>query len=170
MNNPIQSDSATNIYFSSSEYWGYWTPNAEYNLTVDQNYATEGRQYPYVYGDYKNAQDVQQNKLYPFINAYVTYLNENGLNNANGKLLSYEQLINLKNNYNNPTWLYDADYWLGSYYESTSFCMGASEDSIVCGSDEVFMWGVSNKSLTHKDSNWDKLGIRPVITISTSEI
>ena len=110
--------------------------------------------------------DVYNNNsiLYPIVNGYVSYLNTK-LTNATGSLLTYSQAENLgciRNNEscapgvngggNAPNWVYSTNYWLGSAYNS-------SNAGIVNSYGEFFI-----------DYGRSGYGVRPVITISTSEI
>ena len=109
-----------------------------------------GTSYPaYVYNE--NA-DV----IYPYVSAYETYLKDNGVESARATLISYEQVNDLKINKGNPSWLYSTSYWTGSADNVSDVwnvqSQGYANPSYVDGSDSVLC------------------GVRPVITISTSEI
>ena len=137
-----QSDSAGTIAFSSTNYWSSTT-----------TYPTD------VYND--------NSLLYPIVEEYVSYLNTK-LKGATGGLLTYAQAENLgcrgisggscapgiNGGGNGPTWVYSTTYWTGSAYTT-----------------EV-MWNIVSygafEGIVYNDSNYR--GIRPVITISTSEI
>lgn len=78
------------VAFSSSAYW-----------------QSDVNAYPaYVYNESSN--------LYQYVNAYETYLKENGVVNAKATLISYGQIIDLKTNKGNPGWLHSTTYWTGS--------------------------------------------------------
>ena len=112
------------------------------------NYWLSETKYPvYVYND-------QADVIYSYVNAYETYLKENGLNSASATLISYEQVNDLKTNQGNPSWLYSTNYWTG--YATYSNHVG-----FVCEGGFSDFGGYTNDS-SH--------GVRPVITISTSDI
>jgi len=100
--------------------------------------------------------DVYNNNslLYPIVEEYVSYLNTK-LTNATGSLLTYNQVKNLGCDYSTyscssaPSWVYSTNYWTGSAF------------------DTEFVWIVYSHGSFYYDSN---NGVRPVITISTSEI
>jgi len=101
----------------------------------------------YVYNESSN--------LYQYVSAYETYLKENGVGSASATLISYEQVNDLKTNKGNPSWLYSTSYWTGS----------------ACGRPGL-VWVVSSTGsfigVAYDGGN--DYGVRPVITISTSEI
>jgi len=120
---------------------GYWVDSDEQLLNK------YGNDYPaYVYNENSN--------LYQYVSAYEKYLKENGVSSASAKLLSYEQAKYLKNNKGNPAWLYETTYWLGSAYNA-SYTFLAFFDGAFYSDDCDY------------DSGY---GVRPVITISTSEL
>ena len=89
----IQSSTAVNIAFSSSNYWG---PRAGF-----------------VYSD--NSANI----IYPIINSYETYLRSIGVSSANATVMSLEQVIALgcstaqSSCSSAPRWVYTTSYWLG---------------------------------------------------------
>ena len=105
--------------------------------------------------------DVYNNNslLYPIVEEYVSYLNTK-LTNATGSLLTYSQAENLDCSgdapscSSAPSWVYSTWYWTGS------------------ANDTVNVWRVYSRG-NFNDINYrsgDYYGVRPVITISTSEI
>ena len=105
--------------------------------------------------------DVYNNNslLYPIVEEYVSYLNTK-LTNATGGLLTYSQAENLdcsgddRSCSDAPSWVYSTTYWTGSAYVKSGVWS--------VGSGGVFFsvfFGLDDHS-----------GVRPVITISTSEI
>ena len=135
-----QSDSAGEVAFSSTNYW-----------SADS--------YP---------ADVYNNNslLYQIVEEYVSYLNTK-LTGTTGSLLTHSQAENLgcigsngacapevNGGGNAPSWVYSTSYWTGS----------------AGGADSV--WGVYSHGyfdfVSYDISNY--FGVRPVITISTSEI
>ena len=103
--------------------------------------------------------DVYNNNslLYPIVEEYVSYLNTK-LTNATGSLLTYSQAVNLGCSSSScssaPSWVYSTWYWTGS------------------ANDTVNVWRVYSRG-NFNDVNYrsgDYYGVRPVITISTSEI
>ena len=141
------------VNFSSTYYW--WNV-ANQKYTVDVNYKNEGRSYPYVYNS--------NSKLYQYVEAYKNVLENMGINVVDAKLISYEQLFTLGCRQNDcssaPNWVIlssghgNAPYWTGSgsygqvwrVYHKTNFTVSP----------------VNNPNLIY--------GIRPVITISVSNI
>ena len=124
------------VVFSSTNYW-----------------PSSVSSYPaYVYNEKSN--------LYQYVNAYETYLKDNGVGSASATLISYEQLNYLQCSRDDyscsdaPSWIYSTTYWTGS--------ARGSGDVWCVYSDGFFDVG----SL---DGGSDG-GVRPVITISTSEI
>ena len=103
--------------------------------------------------------DMGTNNLKPIVDNYVSYLNTK-LTGATGSLLTHNQAKNLgcdDSSYScssAPTWVYSTNYWTGS------------------ASDTDSVWNVSSsRSFGNADYGYsDYYGVRPVITISTSEI
>ena len=96
--NPIQSDSADMLAFSSTAYWNSTTST-----------------YPaYVYDSSSN--------LYQYVEAYETYLKNIGVDSADASLMSYEQATALGCVSGSclaaPSWVYSSTCWLGSAYGS----------------------------------------------------
>ena len=119
----------------------YWA-DEEYNLLTQY-----GTSYPaYVYNGSSN--------LYQYVNSYEAYLKDNGVGSASATLISYEQANDLKANKDDPSWLYSTAYWTGS--------ASAYGD----------VWVVSSRGAFLSDSYVNSIpsGVRPVITISTSDI
>ena len=109
--------------------------------------------YPeYVYNESSN--------LYQYVSAYETYLKENGVESASATLISYEQLDYLQCSGDDyscsdaPEWVYSTTYWTGSAY------------------DTDFVWDVSSRGGFNGGDyvDYTYCGVRPVITISTSDI
>ena len=131
-----QSSTATTTAFATKVYWSY------YDNSNDINYV------------YSSENDI----IYPIVENYVSYLNENNITGATGKLISFEQLVNAgcSDTYSclsAPTWVYSTSYWFG-------YTEGGSISSIDTGGS-IYSGG------------WDMdyfRGIRPVITISVDEI
>lgn len=143
---PIQSKYSTeSLAFSSTMYW------VDANNTLLKEYGTE---YPaYVYDSNSN--------LYKYVEAYKTYLINQGVNVIEAKLPSYEQLVNLGCESeidgtceNAPLWVYSTVYWTGSanssylvwdmnslhnigngYYEKADYGRGARPIIIINESD-----------------------------------
>ena len=99
--------------------------------------------------------------LYPIVNEYVSYLNTK-LTNATGSLLTYNQAKNLgcddsTNGCSSaPSWVYSTTYWTGSAQDTDSNRLWRVDSS-----------GDYGGGRCDHDDSW---GVRPVITISTSEI
>ena len=96
----------------------------------------------------------------PIVDNYVSYLNGSLIEDATGSLLTYSQAENLgcsgfsMDCSSAPSWVYSTAYWTGSAYDS------------------IYVWDVYSTGGFRYD-NYDfglDYGVRPVITISTSEI
>ena len=136
-----QSDNAGTIAFSSADYW-----------------SGSGSSYPaYIYND--------NSLLYPIVEGYVSYLNEHLTEDSIGSLLTLSQAEDLGCIRDNascapgvngggtaPEWLYSTTYWLGSTYN------GLNLEYIEFGGNFYNSYFTNNN------------GVRPVITISTSDI
>ena len=124
------------VVFSTNPYWSSTVSN-----------------YPaYVYND-------QADEIYPYVNAYEEYLQENGVISASATLISKEQLeyLNCSVEQNScssaPEWVLSTWYWAG---------FAGSSDSI---------WIVNEYGPVSPPFNTsDIFGVRPVITIATSDI
>ena len=114
------------------------------------NYWSSETTYP---GDVYNNNSL----LYPIVEEYVSYLNTK-LSGATGSLLTYSQAKNLGCDDSSfscssaPAWVYSTNYWTGSAYDINNVCSVYSHGEF---------------SLDSYDFDF---GVRPVITISTSEI
>ena len=142
-----QSDNAGTTAFSSINYW-----SDETTYPVD------------VYGDYKDAEGNQQNLVYPIVEEYVSYLNGTLIEDATGSLLTYNQAESLGCSGSScssaPTWVYSTNYRTGSAADVPFVWMVCADGHFRNG---VFYYDVGDTS------DLDP-GVRPVITISTSEI
>ena len=110
----------------------------------------------YPVGVYDDRNDV----IKPIIENYVSYLNGSLIEDATGSLLTYNQVKNLgcdDSTYScssAPSWVYSTSYWTGS----------ANDTNNVWYVDSFGDLGIA-------DSNYaGTFGVRPVITISTSDI
>lgn len=108
--------------------------------------------YPaYVYSDKSN--------LYQYVNAYKNYLMGIGVESAEASLISYNQSVELNCNESDctsaPEWLYSTTYWFGTV-----------------NSGENLYYIFSGNTCVETDGYFDTggFGVRPVITISTTEI
>ena len=128
---------------------------------MDTNCESEGREYPFVYGDYKNADGQEQNVIYPYVKAYEEYLKGENVSSAEATLISYEQLTQLgcdPENYScseENSWVYTTTYWSGSACGVNRVCYVFSNGRF--GNDGIY------------DSDYG-LGVRPVVNISASEL
>ena len=103
--------------------------------------------------------DVYNNNslLYPIVEEYVSYLNIK-LTGATGGLLTYSQAENLECSGDDwsclsaPSWVYSTNYWTGSAYDTSYVLYVRSLGYVNC------------------DDFRNDYGVRPVITISTSDI
>ena len=103
--------------------------------------------------------DERNDIIKPIVDNYVSYLNGSLIEDATGSLLTYNQAKNLGCDDSShscssaPSWVYSTTYWTGSAsYTYGAWTVGSSG-------------GFSNGVYYGFDS-----GVRPVITISTSEI
>ena len=102
----------------------------------------------------------ESSNLYQYVSAYETYLKDNGVGSANATLISSEQLKSLGCDESSsscssaPAWVYSTSYWTGSVFTGDLVYM-------------VFTTGTFSGCVYSFDGDF---GIRPVITISTSEI
>ena len=150
-----QSSTAQNIAFASSRGFDglfYFDLTTEYKPAGNSHYR-------YVYD--KNSD------TYIVVEGYVNYLNSNGLIQSTGKLMSYEQFKDIAildgNYYKGPDWIFSGKgFWLGSAGYSVVFYTYADKAPKGC-------LGNDNCAPDYPDNN-SAAGVRPVITINTSEI
>ena len=109
--------------------------------------------------------DERNDRVKPIVDEYVSYLNGTLIEDATGSLLTYSQAENLGCSgtcKSAPSWVYSTNYWTGSaadldgMWYINSFGFFANNDYVSYG-DGIF-------GFVHN------AGVRPVITISTSEI
>ena len=140
------------VPFSTTAYWYDLTTDS---YLVDLSYIADEREYPFIYGDYKDAAGNHQNVLYPYINAYEEYLISEDVISAKASLMSYEQLYELTKIYQGiDNWVFSTTYWLGSAYFDNLWFADSSEGY---NADATYFWANS-------------FGVRPVINVSTFEI
>ena len=105
--------------------------------------------------------DERNDIIKPIVDNYVSYLNGSLIEDATGSLLTYSQATTLgcsgsgRSCSTAPSWVYSTSYWTGS------------------ANDTVGVWYVYSSGLFvgDFDSDYDfSYGVRPVITISTSDI
>ena len=138
--NPKQDKNASHILFSSSAYWGTAEGKAKY-----------GTNYPvYVFDS--------NSRMYPYVMAYHTYLKNNfNLDSSSIGLITTQKLDELGCDRLNWTctpypWLVSEAYWTGS------------------ASGPTYIWcAAGNNYFCNYDWSYAR-GIRPVITVSKSEI
>ena len=105
--------------------------------------------------------DKGENNLKPIVDNYVSYLNGSLIEDATGSLLTYSQAENLGCSGSSitcssaPSWVYSTTYWTGSA-NGTSLVWDVYSDGYFSTGDYYGGDG--------------SFGVRPVITISTSEI
>ena len=130
--------------------YGYWTDNTSSHKLLSKY----GTSYP------ANVFD-SNSLLYEPVQNYKTYLkNTLGKTSIDARLITYEELIGLGCSWNNkscqsaPAWVYNTYYWTASagYY---NFLYYVSSDGYFDGNGFDFSYGY---------------GLRPVITISKSEL
>ena len=138
-----QSDDAGTSIFSNTNYW------------VDSNYTLLSQ-----YGTTYPANVYDDNSLVkPIVDEYVSYLNLK-LTGAAGSLLTYSLLEKLgcsnasKDCTKASTWIYQTNYWTGSVSDPIEIGYVKSNGYIV----------------TSNIAEFASYGVRPVITISTSDI
>lgn len=145
-----QSDTASSDgVFSDENYW--FTYDDNWNRVLLPQYGTT---YP------ANVYNENANYLYPSVEGYVSYLNENWSQDATGSLLTYEQIINLGcvdyNCSGAPSWVYSTTYWTGSARDYYYVWLVTSEGQFYDGG--------------HNGLDSGFAGVRPVITMSTTEL
>ena len=117
------------------------------------NYWSSEKTYPI------DVYDKGNNNLKPIVDNYVSYLNESLIEDVTGSLLTYSQAENLGcsgSEYscrNASSWVHSTWYWTGSALDSNYLWPVSSSGDFGYGLYDLSMYGV-----------------RPVITISTSEI
>ena len=127
--------SINKVDFASTAYWS----SGGYSPAGDSNYN-------YVYDS--------KSLVYPYVEAYRDVLEGIGVNIIDAKLLSYEQVMDLKNNKGNPVWLNSCSYWTGS-----------SADTL-----RVYAMMTTTGYVQNIYMSSTGVGIRPVITISASDL
>ena len=139
-------------------YYGYWTDDTS-NHSLLSKYGTS---YP------ANVYD-NNSKLYAHTQDYKTYLkNTLGKTSVDARLITYEELTSLGckqegssgNCYNAPSWVHSTNYWSGTAYHNNWVYFVTSY--VGTGPANGFGPGYFDYSLF--------LGLRPVITISKSEL
>ena len=139
-------------------YYGYWIDDTSNHYLLSK-YGTD---YP------ANVFDSNSN-LYTPLENYKTYLkNTLGKTSIITKLMTYEDLISLGCKMNGssgncsdaPSWVHSTNYWSGTAEDSIYVYFVTSYD----GSGSINGFGITNFNLSYF------LGLRPVITISKSEL
>ena len=153
-----QSLSADTISFSA---YPYWLEDENGDECYVYNYCTMKQEY----GSSNTGQFVydENSDLYSIVEEYETYLkNTLNVNSASATLMSEDQAYSYCDNYDcssAPSWLYDSYYWLGSNYDDSMW------------ESNIFRY---NWDYTLIDGDYtlysSYYGVRPVITISTSDI
>ena len=154
---------------SSNNSYGYWMNGSN---TLDNSftpctgesycYTNNGVSYPIdVYG-ITNSQTANTSSLAQYVNSYVGLLNSALSTKTTGRLITFDELINLGCTYSNSiidctgtsSWVTSTNYWIGS---------AGSYDGVFGSSpgNSFSIWGYNTNN---------GLGIRPVIEISTSLI
>ena len=150
------------VTFSNSNYW--------YDTSTSTLKTSYGTSYPaWVYTD-KDGNINENNSIYEHVEYYEKYLKENGVESAEGTLISYEQLVSLgcdastnacasevageSTNGTALEWVYYTSYWSGS------------------AGDVNFVWYVNSSGYFDNYHYADdfEFGVRPVINILASEI
>lgn len=146
-------DEATGLQHSSMLGWISSDPSIRNGLITysDSNYWSGSGNYPtYVFDEKSN--------LYTHVEKYKEYLLSQYSKITNVRLITYEELLDLKCIVSSrtckasPSWVYSSTYWTGSAYNDNS------------------MYGVdSNAAFSGKDYTYARgSGIRPVIEIPVS--
>jgi len=103
----------------------------------------------------------ENSNLYQYINSYESYLKENGVDSASATIINYDQLnlLGLLSGCSTElSWACSTTYWTGYADQSTVFL-------VLSGS------GIYSETMSGKNFDDDgTVSVRPVITISTSEI
>ena len=133
---------------TNGNYYGYWTDSS------DKLLSKYGTSYP------ANVFD-SNSLLYAPLENYKTYLkNTLGKTSVDARLITYEEIIGLGCNRNNgscksaPSWVYSINYWTASAYNNHFVGFVYSNGNFSCSSFD----------------NSSRYGLRPVITISKSDI
>ena len=133
-------------------YYGYWTDNtSKHNLL-----SKYGTRYP------ANVFD-NNSLLYEPVQNYKTYLkNTLGKTSVDARLITYKELIGLgcgksgSSCKSAPSWVYSVNYWTASADDDTYVWSVYSDDTFGSSGSDFNIYGA--------------IGLRPVITISKSEI
>ncbi len=146
--NPDETKKKDNCSDSFGCYYGYWTDSSGNFLS---KYGTEG--HPNVFDSNSN--------LYTPLNNYKTYLKSTlGKTSVDTRLMTYKDFENLNCDNNSCAskmpWLFSVNYWTSSAYTADSL-------------NAVFSPSVSNLGVAPFDVT-GYVGLRPVITISKSEL
>ena len=146
-----QDSNANTLAFAertNGNYYGYWTDSS------DKLLSKYGTSYP------ANVFD-SNSLLYAPLENYKTYLkNTLGKTSVDARLITYEEIIGLGCNRNNgscksaPSWVYSINYWTASAYNNHFVGFVYSNGNFSCSSFD----------------NSSRYGLRPVITISKSDI
>ena len=147
------------VAFSNSMYWS----GAELKTSYGTSYPA------WVYTD-KDGNVDENNNIYTNVENYEKYLKENGVESAEGTLISYEQLVSLgcdestnacasevmgeSTNGTAPEWVYYTSYWSGA---------ANVNNYVLC----VYSYG---RFVGNTYSNFGVFGVRPVVNIMASEI
>ena len=103
----------------------------------------------------------ENSDLYPYVSEYESYLKENGVSSASATIINYDQLNLLgllSGCLSEVSWACSTTYWTGYADESTVFLV-LSES------------GIYSETMSGKNFDADEtVGLRPVITISTSDL
>ena len=153
-----QSSNAEYIAFTSDSMPNYyWRLNDIYTPAGDSSL-------DYVYDRNSNTFSIIEN--------YVSYLNTNGLNGVTGKLMSYEQFkkIGIKveddylGHYSEPNWLFtEKGFWLGTVGDGDGYIV-----FYITPYDQYYC--LAGENCSPDEPELASAGVRPVITISTSDI
>lgn len=143
--------------FASSEYW------VDANHNVLNKYPTKATSE--LFSTTTNVYDIydENSNLYTYVENYVDAIEELGLEDVSGRLLNYDEIIelgcdDLRVN-SCPTFLLNTDYYLGS---------------ATVNSTQSFVWHIRGDmgdivDNANYENPIDGDGVRPVITINTSE-
>lgn len=111
--------------------------------------------------------------LYDYVENYENYLKEKGVKSASALLISYEQLESLGCSGSECDsaleWVYSTNYWIGSGSDiGNVYVCSLTYTSLYMGGEYLTQIGINNHNFSTTSTHAE--GVRPVITISSSEI
>lgn len=152
LTNPVQSDNSEYIQFASSNYW--WNSDEE---ELNENY--QDNDY-YVYLDSDGVAN-SANSVYPYVEAYKSYLSNLGFDITDARLISKEEAVWCTDPDCYPIW----DVGTQAYWTGTLETKGGHQDTQVKYVDDATLLIMQNEYTVNITA-----GIRPVIIVSKTGI